>query len=87
MRAKVRTLGHYRRFPLPPEEKTIPRSHAALFALLVCVLFIGGVPTPTYASDSEAPKTEAPGPDAKKDSRILGYWQRGEGEAVIEVLT
>ena len=37
-------------------------------------LILGGLPTAVYASD--LPET---------DAKILGYWQRGEGEAIIEV--
>ena len=45
-----------------------------LIASLVGLLVFGCLHTTAYASDTEA-----------KDGRILGYWQRGEGEAVIEV--
>jgi len=44
-----------------------------LIASLVGLLVFGCLHTTAYASDAEA-----------KDG-ILGYWQRGEGEAVIEV--
>ncbi|MFW2386777.1 MAG: hypothetical protein ACN4G0_00455 [Polyangiales bacterium] len=45
-----------------------------LVALLGGWLLLGALPTAAYASD-----TAAEVPD------ILGYWQRGEGEAIIEV--
>lgn len=44
------------------------------FVLLAGWLFIGGLHTVAYAAD--LPEQEA---------KILGYWQRGEGEAIIEV--
>ena len=42
--------------------------------LLTGLLVVGSLHTIAHASDTEA-----------KDGRILGYWQRGEGEAIIEV--
>ena len=45
-----------------------------MFASLAGLLFVGGLDTTAHASGVAA-----------KDSRILGYWQRGEGEAVIQV--
>ena len=45
-----------------------------MFASLAGLLFVGGLDTTAHASGVVA-----------KDSRILGYWQRGEGEAVIHV--
>ena len=44
------------------------------FALLAGLLLVGGLHTEAHASGVEA-----------KDAQILGYWQRGEGEAIIEV--
>ena len=44
------------------------------FALLAGLLLVGGLHTAAHASGVEA-----------RDSQILGYWQRGEGEAIIEV--
>jgi len=44
------------------------------FALFAGLLLVGGLHTTALASEVEA-----------KDSRIVGYWQRGEGEAIIEV--
>ena len=44
------------------------------FVLLVAWFVLGDLPTAAYASD--LPET---------DATILGYWQRGEGEAIIEV--
>jgi hypothetical protein len=74
VRAKFTALREYRRFPLPPRRRSIHRSKEALFVLLTGLLVVGSLHTIAYASDTEA-----------KDGRILGYWQRGEGEAVIEV--
>lgn len=45
-----------------------------LFALLAGWLILDGLPASAYASD--VPET---------NPTILGYWQRGEGEAIIEV--
>ena len=44
------------------------------FALLAGLLLVGGLHTAAHASGVEA-----------KDAQILGFWQRGEGEAIIEV--
>lgn len=44
------------------------------FALLAGLLLAGGLHAEAHASGVEA-----------KDAQILGYWQRGEGEAIIEV--
>jgi hypothetical protein len=44
------------------------------FVLLTGLLVVSNLHTTAYA-DTEDPN----------DARILGYWQRGEGEAVIEV--
>ncbi len=44
------------------------------FALLTGWLVLGALHTNAYASDLQA-----------TDAAILGYWQRGEGEAIIEV--
>ena len=43
-------------------------------ALLAGLLLVGGLHAAAHASGVEA-----------HDSQILGYWQRGEGEAIIEV--
>lgn len=45
-----------------------------LFALLAGWFILAGLPRAAYALD--LPKT---------DATILGYWQRGEGEAIIQV--
>lgn len=74
LRAKFAALREYRRFPLPPRRRSILRSKEALFVFVAGLLVVGCLHTTAYASDTEA-----------KDGRILGYWQRGEGEAVIEV--
>ena len=42
--------------------------------LLAGLLLVGSLHTTAYASEGDA-----------KDEQILGYWQRGEGEAIIEV--
>ena len=42
--------------------------------LLAGWLLVGSLHTTAYASEGDA-----------KDEQILGYWQRGEGEAIIEV--
>ena len=52
----------------------ILKSKAVLFASFAGLLFVGGFHTTADASGVAA-----------KDSRILGYWQRGDGEAVIQV--
>ena len=55
----------------------------ALLAGLLCLVFLGGLPTKAYASgpESEEVGTSVPAhPD-----RIVGHWRRGEGEAVIEI--
>jgi hypothetical protein len=44
------------------------------FALLAGLLLVGGLRTTAHASGVEA-----------NDPQIVGYWQRGEGEAIIEV--
>jgi hypothetical protein len=43
-------------------------------ALLAGWLLLGSLPTTAYASDTSL-----------QEAKILGYWQRGEGEAIIEV--
>ena len=43
-------------------------------ALFAALLLVGGVHTEAHASGVEA-----------TDARIIGFWQRGEGEAIIEV--
>jgi hypothetical protein len=45
-----------------------------LFVLLAGLLLVGSLHTTAYASEGAA-----------KGEQILGYWQRGEGEAIIEV--
>jgi hypothetical protein len=44
------------------------------FALLAGLLLVGGLHTTAHASGTEA-----------ADAQIVGYWQRGEGEAIIQV--
>lgn len=56
------------------KERPIRRSQEVLFALLVGLLLVGGLHTPAHAHSKD-----------QNDDRILGYWQRGDGEAVIEV--
>jgi hypothetical protein len=55
-------------------EGSIPRSKSLSLALLTGWLILGGLHTVAYASDVPVGV-----------SNILGYWQRGEGEAIIEV--
>jgi uncharacterized protein (DUF2147 family) len=58
-------------------------SNKVPLALLAGCLLLGGFQTAAYASE---PPTEEPEPRVPASvDRILGYWQRGEGEAVIEV--
>ena len=58
-------------------------SNKMSLALLAACLLLGGFQTAAYASE---PPTEEPEPRVPASAdRILGYWQRGEGEAVIEV--
>jgi hypothetical protein len=56
------------------------------FALLAACLLagvVGGVPVDAHAS---GPEPDEPGPIVLADtSKILGHWQRGEGEAIIEI--
>ena len=55
-------------------EHLILRSRLVSVSLLAGWLLLGTLPTAAYASDT-----------APEDAKILGYWQRGEGEAIIEV--
>lgn len=55
----------------------------ASVAVLAACLFLGGVSGLAYAS---GPEPEEPGPIVLAGTeRILGHWQRGEGEAIIEI--
>jgi hypothetical protein len=55
----------------------------ASLALIVGCLFLGGLSGAAYAS---GPEPEEPGPIVLASAeRILGQWQRGEGEAIIEI--
>jgi hypothetical protein len=49
-------------------------SFVLLAGLLLVGDLVGGLQTTAYASEGDA-----------KNDRIIGYWQRGEGEAIIEV--
>jgi len=49
-------------------------SFVLLAGLLLVGSSVGGFHATAYASEGDA-----------KNERILGYWQRGEGEAIIEV--
>jgi uncharacterized protein (DUF2147 family) len=60
--------------------RPIRRSGKVLFALLAGLLLVGGLHTTAYADGTD----EEDEVNANVD-RILGYWQRGEGEAIIEV--
>jgi hypothetical protein len=57
--------------------RLIPKTQAVSISILAALLLSGGVVATAQASGAEAG-------DAI-DARILGYWQRGEGEAIIEV--
>lgn len=61
----------------------IQARHKASIGLLASCLLLGGLHGVAHAS---GPEPEEPGPivHAQAD-RVLGHWQRGEGEAVIEV--
>lgn len=78
VRAKFPALRQHRPFPFPLRRRSIPRSEQVSFVLLAGLLLVGdlvgGLQTTAYASEGDA-----------KDDRIIGYWQRGEGEAIIEV--
>lgn len=71
--------------------RLILRSRLASVALLSGWLLLGGLPTSAYASETAAADTAAPADPAASDASasnetsILGYWRRGEGEAIIEV--
>ena len=54
-----------------------------MVALLASCLLLGGWLETAYAS---GPRPEEPGPIVLAGAeRILGHWQRGEGEAIIEI--
>jgi hypothetical protein len=58
-------------------------SNKMSLGLLAGCLLLGGFQTAAYASE---PPTEEPEPRVPASAdRILGYWQRGEGEAIVEV--
>jgi len=75
--AKSAVLREYRPFARSRGARLIPKSQAVSISILAALLLFGGVSTTAWASDAEA--SDATG------ARILGYWQRGEGEAIIEV--
>ena len=51
--------------------------------LLVALLFAGSFGAPAHAAE---PDTDEPGPIVLAHvDQILGHWQRGEGEAIIEI--
>ena len=55
----------------------------ASFFLLATCLLSGGLPGDSFAA---GPDADEPGPIVLADtSQILGHWQRGEGEAIIEI--
>ena len=55
----------------------------ASFFLLATCLLSGGLPA---AAGAAGPDADEPGPIVLADtSQILGHWQRGEGEAIIEI--
>jgi hypothetical protein len=52
-------------------------------ALIAGWLLVGSLPSAVHAS---GPKPDEPGPIVLAGAeRILGHWQRGEGEAIIEI--
>lgn len=61
----------------------IHKSKKVPIALLASWLLLGGLHTTAYASGPQPDETEPSAP-ANADN-ILGHWQRGEGEAIIEV--
>ena len=55
----------------------------ASVALIAACLLVGSLPEPATAS---GPEPDEPGPIVLAgEARILGHWQRGEGEAIIEI--
>jgi len=55
----------------------------ASVALLAGCLFLSNLPEPAHAS---GPAPDEPEPIVlASQSRILGHWQRGDGEAIIEI--
>jgi hypothetical protein len=55
----------------------------ASFFLLATCLLSGGLAADAFAA---GPDADEPGPIVLADtSQILGHWQRGEGEAIIEI--
>lgn len=55
----------------------------ASISLIAACLFLGGVPAAAHAS---GPDPGDPEPIVlANESHILGHWQRGEGEAIIEI--
>lgn len=55
----------------------------ASVALIAGCLLLGSLPGPAFAA---GPEPDEPGPVVLAgQERILGHWQRGEGEAVIEI--
>ena len=57
-------------------------------AVIAACLCLGSVPASALASEPEPakPDTEEPGPVVLAGAeRILGHWQRGQGEAIIEI--
>ena len=71
---KTRGFTRVSTFPVVRRRRLIRRPKEVLFVLLAGLLFVGGLHTTAYAADEGA-----------KDEQILGFWQRGEGEAIIEV--
>lgn len=75
--AKSAILREYRPFVRSQGARLIPETQALSISIVAALLLFGGVAATAQASGADAA-------DAM-DARILGYWQRGEGEAIIEV--
>jgi uncharacterized protein (DUF2147 family) len=75
--AKWATLRDYRSLARSRGARLISKIQAVSISIAAALLLVGGVSATAQASGADAG-------DAT-DARILGYWQRGEGEAIIEV--
>jgi len=60
-----------------------------LFVVLAGLLLVGSLPTQAHAEGVESVESvegaDSAGTTELGVERIIGYWQRGEGEAIIEV--
>ncbi len=76
-------MREHRPFPSARKERPIQARHQASIILLASCLLLGGLQSVAHAS---GPEPEEPGPIVLAQAeRILGHWQRGEGEAIIEI--